>query len=67
MTVKARMICQSVTDNHYAGADPAQPGVKYGEHIRLSACYSSDPESPNYSFSQATPYMETTLSPTTTG
>lgn len=62
MSVIARMLCQSVNDYRHESANPDVPGEKYGESIRLSAVYSSDAESPNYSFSQATPYMETTMS-----
>ncbi len=62
MSVIARMLCQSVNDNYHRRQSPDVPGEKYGESIRLSAVYSPDLASPNYSFSQATPYMETTMS-----
>ena len=62
MTVKARMICQSVDENNYGSTDPKIPVEKYGEYIRMTAVYSTDIRSPNYSYSQATPYAEVIMS-----
>lgn len=49
MTVSARMKCNEIKIN------------EYGHTVKLNAVYSSDKESPNYSFSQATPNAEFTL------
>jgi len=62
MTVRARLICQSVDENNYGSTDKSIPVEKYGELIRMSAVYSTDLQSPNYSYSQATPYADLIMS-----
>jgi hypothetical protein len=49
MVIKARLICESILKTEYA------------EIVKLRAVYSDDKKSPNYSFSQATPSAEMTM------
>jgi hypothetical protein len=56
MTIIARVRVQSVQDNMQGD------NTKWSENIRLSAVYSNDKNSPNYSFSEATPYADFTMS-----
>lgn len=62
MSVKARMLCQTVNDHRQGIGSPDVPGEKYGESIRLSAVYSTDIGSLNYTYSKYTPYAEVTMS-----
>ena len=52
MAIKARFYCVSVRDQ----LDTAEEPKKIGEQVFLAAVYSSDPDSPNYKWSEATPY-----------
>ena len=54
MTIAARLKCYSVTDYNPGG------GV-LSKSVKLSPLYDPDPASPNYSFSQATPSGDVSL------
>jgi hypothetical protein len=49
-TIKAKVRVHNVSENHFGPENS-----KSGERVQMSPVYSDDPQSENYSFSQATP------------
>lgn len=56
MNIKAKMKVSHVEENKSTDGQ-----TKYGELVVLNAVYSEDPQSENYSFSQATPSATVSL------
>ena len=54
MSIAARLKCYSVTEHRHND-------VVLNKNVKLSPVYDSDPASPNYSFSQATPAGDVAL------
>lgn len=54
MAITARLKCYSVTDHSHND-------VVLSKSVKLSPVYDADPASPNYSFSQATPAGDVSL------
>lgn len=59
MAIKAKMKVDTIEEHFYKQAgNPVQTSSK---QVKLSAVYSNDPSSENYSFSQATPTANLTM------
>jgi hypothetical protein len=54
MNITARLYVHNVTQTGHP-ATIMQPGRTFSERVVLKAVHSSDPKSPNYSYSHATP------------